>query len=102
MEGQQKLTTDRKQNLIRILSSETADHPLMPDAILVHLENMDETRWDDTPETEQLASRLANAIEDRCAYKGLPLDNFIREPYLSHWRRTCFKAMVKAQIEADR
>lgn len=95
------MTIDRKRNLIRILRGETADHPMMGDAILAHVEHIDAMRWDRSPDTEQAAARLANDIEDWCGYRGQPIDDFIREPYLTHWRQTCYNAMQKAQFEAD-
>ncbi|HWJ69141.1 MAG TPA: hypothetical protein VNS79_03715 [Sphingobium sp.] len=89
-------------NLCRILRAETADHPLIGDAIIRAYPLISGKRWIDDDDTRKLADEFANALEDGVAYRGAPIDDYVKEPWLSLWRRTCHRAMCRAQMELER
>jgi hypothetical protein len=92
----------RHENLIRILRSETADHPLIEDAVLAKIHLVDAFPWDVSLARRGPAEGFANALEDYCAYRGHALDYYVCEPWLSRWRETCWRAMLKAHAEIVR
>jgi hypothetical protein len=89
-------------NLIRILRRESADHPLMAEAVEAQAELLAVIRWGDTKDVAMTAERMANGIEDWVGYRGQSLHYFIREPWLSGWRRTCHNALLEAYRDATR
>lgn len=48
------------------------------------------------------AERMANGIEDWVGYRGESLHYFIREPWLSGWRKTCHNALLEAYRDTTR
>lgn len=102
MTVQADLKQRRLDNLRRIMHTESANHPLIAEAVEANAHLIDLPKWTASRETQSAAEMFADAIESYVAYRGRALDHFICEPWLSQWRTTCWRALQKAQFELDR
>jgi len=84
-------------NLIRILRRESADHPLMAEAVEAQSDLLAGIDWEDPDDVRMVGARLADGIEDWVGHRGQFLHHYIREPYLSGWRATCRNALLEAR-----
>ena len=83
-------------NLVRILRRESADHPLMLEAIEAKSSLLYCIDWNRPEHIAQVSARFADGIEDWVGYRGEALGHYIREPWLSRWRKTCRNALLEA------
>lgn len=89
-------------NLVRILRRESADHPLMAEAVEAQSGLLAAICWDDPAHVVRASERMANGIEDWVGYRGESLGRYIREPWLSAWRKTCRNALLEAHRDTIR
>ena len=86
-----------ERHLIRILAGEGVDHPLVRQVVVEERSALLTVEWDEAGKpTRSSAAYWAVQIEDRLAFYGRPLDEFLTVEACQAWGSTCERALARA------